>query len=171
MFDKTRGFFATALDHKSDMSTEADDLRMAVVSVLISAARTDSLFAQTEYNTIVNIATNKLGLGQEKVTQLLSSEQDEEIISETIKELRASLNPAQREQLLAFTYSIISADRIVEDDESAFALKLQTELGLTIEQAVRARKQSEGVVIDGFKEFVEASPEVIAQTGKWAKGE
>ena len=60
------------------------------------------------------------------------------------------------------------SDKVVSSEESHFVVTLRAELGLTIEQALRARKLSEEISIDGFKEFVESSPEVLANVADWS---
>ena len=168
MFESVKGFFSTG-EFTDDALTQAtDDVRCAVGVVLVHAARVDSHFAESEYDIISNIAEQKLHLSKGRVKELLESEEDANSLIETAtSELRENFDVLLREHILALVWAVIAVDGIVKDEESEFAASLRSDLELSTVQALRARKVSEGVSIDGFKEFVEASEEVIAGTAEW----
>lgn len=154
MLNKLGQFFSPS--QPQDLAEETEDTRRAVATVLASAARADSHFAAEECEALVNMFECKLGLERQCALSLLSGSETQAILDEAIDELREVLSLEQRELILGLTWAIIAADKLVETEEKAFAASLRNNLGLTLEQSLRARKIAEGITIDGFKEFVEA---------------
>jgi uncharacterized tellurite resistance protein B-like protein len=168
MFGRARGFFSDKEESSELGSTGSDDLRLAVALLLISAAKSDGDFAEEEYRLIRAAAANKLSLPSEKIRTLLKQGQTEQLlIDEAVAEIKSHFDQDQRVQILALVWGVVSADEVADRDESAFAAKLRHDLGLSVEQGLRARKLAEDIIIDGFKEFVEASQTMVDGAQNW----
>lgn len=171
MLEKFGAHFATTGDQDTALSHTGESVRRAMVAVLVSAAKSDDSFSDDERNQIRELVATKLSVSRAQVESFISAADSSATLDQALAELRASLNETQRQQLLACVWSIIGSDYVARAGESKFAAKLRVDLGLTLEQALQAGKIAEGVTIDGFKELVEASAEVLPGTAGWSKKE
>ncbi len=163
----SEGFFSET-DSKP-LSAESEKLRANVAAILIQAAKADGNFGPAEHEALGKMMEEKLGFAKGKIVSLLNTKLPLPALESTMQTMKSSLSAAEREQILTLVWSLIGADNAVAKKEGQFAVKLRTEMGLTMEQAFRARELAEGVTIDGFKEFVDTSPQVIAGTQEWVK--
>jgi uncharacterized tellurite resistance protein B-like protein len=162
MFERIKNFMSQGEKLDSSFTEENDIVRFAIVSLLIHCAKCDSDFSDSEYDFIANIAKTKLALPHAAVAELLNSEQHDSALTESLSLLRSELDLEQREKVASLAWAVIGHDAAADSEESAFAVEMRKKLGLSLEQAIRARKLAEGIAIDGVKEFVEASSEVTA---------
>ena len=164
MFEEVRGFFGVRQRvEPTTVEASSEDLRLAAGVVLIAAAKVDGHFDAAEADFIMDTVEQKFGLPREKVDEFLagaSSALDLASPQSFINVINRHFSLDQRETILSVVWAVILSDGEATESESAFAAGLRTTLGLTLEQALRARKEAEGVGIDGFKEILEASPEV-----------
>ena len=163
MLNKIQGYFAPQGDDNISLEHSDEHIRLAVATVLLSAARADAHFAESEKALLLTQLQNRLGISAEEARTLESQAEIAEtkhLLKQYAEMLANELSLAQREFILTLAWSIITADSVVAAQESAFAAQLRHMLGLSLEQSLRARKASEGTNQDGFKEIVEASKDV-----------
>lgn len=164
MFNRIRSLLDENAAAEQGADDEVEMLRLAIAVVLVKAAKSDSHFAQSEYDIIAATLERKLELPPGKVDVLLrqaDQAEDSSVVDEAIAELKVKLTVAEREEILALVWRIIGADMKFALEENDFSQALRKSLGLDLMQAVRARKIAEESQIDGFKEFVEATSDVI----------
>ena len=174
MLDKLRGFFSVAQPLAEQTIMTSEDLRLATAVILVACASTDRDFSASEYESIASLIQRHLKLSQIEVTKLIDAAATSENVSmlaQFVSEIREHLTPQQREQVLSCAWAVIFADGICSDSEKSFASELRHSLGLSLEQALRARKLAEGVTTDGFKDFLSSSEEVMQATKTWGERE
>ena len=144
---------------------DAADLRLATAAVLVAAALADQVFTAAEKSRILSALTARLGVSPLEAQTLVieaNAEDSQHKIEQFAARLREKLDIEERVNLLALTFSVIASDQESTADENVFAVKLRQQLGLSMEQSLRARKFAEHITLDGFKETVEASAEVVS---------
>jgi uncharacterized tellurite resistance protein B-like protein len=165
---KNLDYFLDYLDSADNHEpADATDLQFATAVVLVAAAFADRSFAPVEQQQVISALTTRLNVPRVQAESLIAEAQDKrnlQKLAECTAGLRDKLDVEERVNLLALTWKIIASDQVSTADENAFAVNLRQQLGLSMEQSLRARKISEMVAIDGFKEVVEASPEVVGAT-------
>lgn len=150
MFTNIREFFCEHASLKVDASNEptAHDKHVALVVLLCSVAYSDSAISPEELGSIFKSMAQALGLeGAEageilEIADFIRRDQGERL-DEFIEAVNAHFETLQREHLLGLAWRVISADGSASRIETAFAAGLRKKLGLTLEQAVRARQLAE----------------------------
>lgn len=163
MLNKIQGYFSPEDAGSVSLKNTEEHTKLAVATVLLSAAKADAHFAKEERVTLLEQLEKRLGISREEAISLEAQAEVAEhshLLSQYTDLLVKELSVSQREFILALAWSLITADQKVAQEESAFAVKLRVSLGLSLEQSLRARKSAEGLKQDGFKEMVEASKEV-----------
>lgn len=161
MIKKIRGYFGMEGAEDVSLLGAADHTKIAIATVLVASANADSNLAPAERAVLIKQLETRLGIKRDEAVQLekqVESEEDQAVIQKYIAALR-ELSVAQREAILSLAWQIIAVDKKIEDDETRFAAQLRHNLGLSIEQSIRARKLSQNFP-EGFKEVVEASQEM-----------
>lgn len=167
MLEKFALHFASPGAPELEISADSDATRKALVAVFLSAARADGAFTSAEYEIISRILENKLQVPKSQIDNFLKEPESTDALSQAVTEICTKFNEAQREQLLVLAWAILGADQLALEKEGQFAAKLRHDLKLSLEQAVQARKLAEGVKLDGFKAFIEASPAMIEGVREW----
>lgn len=164
MTKELRNYFGfQAEGNRSGQSLSTVDLKLAVTVILMAAAKADNAFAEKEVQLIAQTIAKRLQLSVEKVATLMNeatATTNSLSLPRYIQEIKSQFPVEQREQILAVAWAVIAADGVATQEESAFARSLRDSLGLSMEQALRARKAAENVTLDGFKEVVEAAQQV-----------
>lgn len=164
MTKELRNYFGyQAEENRSGHSLSSVDLKLAVTVILIAAAKADAGFADSEMQLIAKSIADRLHLSIDKVTDLINeaaAATNSLSLPRYIQEVKSQFPVEQREEILAVAWAVIAADGIATKEESAFARSLRDSLGLSMEQALRARKAAENVTLDGFKEVIEAAQQV-----------
>jgi uncharacterized tellurite resistance protein B-like protein len=146
---------------------DAADLRLATAVVLIAAAFSDQDFAPVERASAVNLLSTHLNIPRVQAESLIAEAQNKDNLQKLdafATQLREKLDIDERVNVLALSWRIIAADQVSTADETMFEVKLRQQLGLSMEQGMLARKLSEHITIDGFKEVIEGSSEVVSAT-------
>jgi uncharacterized tellurite resistance protein B-like protein len=124
--------------------TPADlELKAACAVLLLEAAYGDEDYAWAEHRVIVDGLRRAFGLGRRETLHLL--DQAEGIrppvvaLRDVTDVLRDRFDPEQRVRVLTLLWRVVEADGVLEDWENAFATHVAAAVGLTPEQADRAR--------------------------------
>lgn len=133
-----------ALARDKNGSPVSEELRVAVVAILLRGAQVSHGHQSEELNKIMNAIFLEFGLSELQggelleVAQFLNNEPQQQ---ERFVELAHShYSREQREHLLSLAWAVLGADGIAEREESCFAAQLRVKLGLSLEQAVRAQQ-------------------------------
>lgn len=169
MFEKVRGYFGAEQRQDPSSQASAEDLRLATGILLLAAAKADGSYSADEADLIYETVETTFGLPRSKVESFLNDASLElgaagNNAQRFIEIINSSFTLEDREQILSIAWAVILADGKTSDEETKFAASLRTNLGLSLESGIRARKNAEGVGLDGFKELLEASPEVQRAT-------
>ncbi len=166
MFEEIRKLFSS--EKAEAVAPEpVDNVKLAAAAVLIGAARADGMFGVEEQEAILSGISLRLGVGGDKIGELLDQASDAfqaSPLENFLETLRTRMNSDQLESILSIAWAVMAADGIVTEEETKFAVGLRQSLGLSLEQSLRARKMAEGCGQDGFKELLENSAEVISAT-------
>ena len=149
MFKNLSEFFAGEVSLKIDANGEPTrrDLIVSAVVVLNGLAHADNDFETEELNSIMNQMFAEFELSQNEGAEILAIAQflqrDQSKIDQFIDTLNANFTIEQKQLILAMAWKLIIADGVVEKFESELAVELRGKLGLSLEQAVRARQMAE----------------------------
>lgn len=176
MMDEVRGYFLEGLSGSKNpqagvnlQNVHTDNLRSAAAVILINAAKSDLQIDSKERLAIVDTIERHLALPRAKVTALLEQHEGSATsskLNQFTQIIKKDFDLKQRTEILSWVWAVIAADGIATNEESSFAANLRNALGLSLEQAIQARKLAEHVELDGFKEPVEADQSVIDTTRK-----
>ena len=149
MFDTLRELF-----HHSSAPAISNELQLAAAAVLLSVARADSNVAPEEQAAIKSVLQREFHLSSAQAAALLGTvEKSPAAVDNALEEIRSGFSLEQKQVLLAAAWKVIGADKDVQHAESQFAVELRTKLGLSLEQAIGARRLAEGgadVTIEGI---------------------
>ncbi|MBX7136382.1 MAG: TerB family tellurite resistance protein [Oligoflexia bacterium] len=147
MFENYREFFNGLAPLKIDESASERDIQVSICVLLAGLAHTDKNFAANELNSMIVQLFSEFGLSETDSAELVELSQfllkDGSRINQYVEKLRAGLNEDQRQIIMAMVWRLAIADGKIDQVESAYAAKLRADLGLSMEQAVRARKMAE----------------------------
>lgn len=144
-----RRFFSgeVSLDVDKSGSPTKQDLRIAVVVLMVALAREDNDFAPEEAVVIAQEVSKLFRLGKEESFNLVDLvtplSKDFEKIDEFITAINENFDDDQKQLVLAMIWRVTEADGVADKMETRFAAELRTRLNLSMEQAVRARRISE----------------------------
>ncbi len=147
------------------------DLALATAAILSAAASSDQSIDKKEAQAIATAIQSRLGISSEKCSALMKQVEGHEStkLEKFVAEINAQFGQEERVQILALAWKVIMADGVITTEEGVFSVTLRKSLNLSMEQALRARKLSEGLELDGFKESVEASEVVREKTREFGK--
>ena len=123
------------------------ELQIATIALLLEMAASDGLISSQETDSILNAAWRALGVEGEdagelmEVAMILRAEKDR--TERFVASINENFSADQKEHLLTLIWKVLLIDGKVEKSETAFATALRKHLGLSLEQAVRARKLAE----------------------------
>lgn len=129
--------------------------RDAIVSSIIlfaSIAKADGELETEEINSIVGIVVREFDIKESEAAEylevaLLLSEDKEKLVNFTDK-VRDSFDSLQKQLIMTLVWRVMVSDKLIEKAEATLAVKLRTALGLSMEEAIRARKLAELDVIN-----------------------
>ena len=128
-----------------DRSGEPADieLRAATAILLIEAAYGDTEYAWREHRTIVKGLEREFGLGKNEVLDLLGRANEIRPpvvkLADVTEVIRDRFTKEQREEVVRFVWRVIEADGNVDEFEGVFGDHIANALGLSREEAQRAR--------------------------------
>lgn len=148
---KTFGDFfggASTLEVDGSGRPTAEALQLAAALLMVAVVRgTKHENAEEELAMYQNIE-REFHLTPERAARLLeiagSAKRDETELLHCMESINASFNEPQKQRILAMIWRVIVSDGVVDQFESEFAAAVRTHLGLTLEQAIRARRLAEG---------------------------
>jgi uncharacterized tellurite resistance protein B-like protein len=127
-----------------DGKPTSDDLKLAAAMLLLECARVDGSYQQVEAQTIAELIENNFGLDQKKTLALIEKADTTRPDHEKfVQYIRDGFDESQKQLLLSLLWRAIAADGVADKLETAFATTLRTQLGLTMEQSIRARRLAE----------------------------
>jgi uncharacterized tellurite resistance protein B-like protein len=101
---------------------EADDLRVAVVALLIRAATSDADFGNEERDAIRGIAAEHFGLSADEVSSLVAAAEGEEAETLDLHRWTQSIKQAYSEEervgLIEKMWEVVYADGVLDDYEA-----------------------------------------------------
>lgn len=130
-------------------SAETSELHAALaVAVLLSqAAMADGVVNAHEFGILVGLVVKTFSLSPEEALQLLAVAdrliKKPSRVEAFCKELRCGLNEDQKLKLISMVWRVILADESANKPEAATAARLRALLGLSMEEAVLARRVAE----------------------------
>ena len=126
MFDQLKTFLKDL--GKDTQARPADDLRLAVVVLLLEAAHQDGDFAPAERAVIERLLTQKFSLSRQDCAQLLARG---EATSESLVQLHPYTNaifermsPDERVQLIEMLWEVVYADGVLDPEEDALMRRI-----------------------------------------------
>ncbi|MCC6933516.1 MAG: TerB family tellurite resistance protein [Deltaproteobacteria bacterium] len=123
------------------------DLTVAVATVLYAAIRADTNIDSYEMNKFADIFKTHLDVNDEEVGHSLELAEQLYKSKTTYDKfcaiLQTSFNAEERQQIYTAAWKIILSDNKVDPSESAFAVSLRNQLGLSMEQALYCVKALE----------------------------
>lgn len=125
------------------------DVQVAVVALLVEMAESDAHVSADELTEIVRTMNRAFSLTDSQVGELLEVvrvlRQESKRLEDYFQLVNTHFSPDQRQEVLAMLWRVIAADGRVERFEASFAVTARTRLGLSVEQAVRARHLADAV--------------------------
>ena len=128
-----------------DRSGESSDIELqaATAILLIEAAYGDTGYAWREHRTILKGLEREFGLGKKEVLDLLGRANEIRPpvvkLADVTEVIRERFTKEQREQVVRFVWRVIEADGSVDEFEGLFGDHIAKALGLSREEAQRAR--------------------------------
>ncbi len=123
------------------------DVRIAATYLLLCIAYADGEYVLEEKNELLQALQKHFLLSAECATELeeiaCELKQGPEHSAHFISRLNSTLNPQQKLTVMSLAWKVILADHELRPYETHLATLLGQSLGLSIEQAVLARKQAE----------------------------
>ncbi|MBX3445161.1 MAG: TerB family tellurite resistance protein [Parvibaculaceae bacterium] len=119
MLTKIKSFLLGAAEEKRD---EAEDLRIAVVALLVRAATADADFGSEEKETIRRIVSECFDLAPEEVSALIEAAKTEE--AETLdlhrwtQSVKRAYSEDERVQLIERMWEVVYSDGVLDDYEA-----------------------------------------------------
>ncbi len=150
MFDNSISDFfrgKSRLEFDKDGEPSSQDVRIAVVVLMISLARQDGDFCPSEGKGVARALSRHFGLNETEaieLTELVSPlSKNFDNIEEFVSIVNEKFNEEQKQLVLAMIWSLALADGVADRLETNFATVLRNRLNLTIDQAVTARQLAE----------------------------
>jgi len=170
---KNLDYFLNYLDTaEHDSVKNQSKLAGEAAVMLVGCASADHDFSPVEREELIGMLSARFELPKVQAQLLIEEAREPQKLAkleQAAEKLREHLSVDDRVELLSLAWKVIAADHVSTGEESAFAVKLRRLLGLSMEQALRARKMAEAIVQDGFKEHVEASPDAAQSAQAFIK--
>ena len=123
------------------------ELQVATIALLAEMAHSDKGVGPQELDAIFAAAAKAFGVEGEEAGELVEIADflraEKKCLDDFVAAINKNFNQSQKEQLLGLVWKVLSADKKFEKVETVFAAELRKRLGLTLEQAVRARQLAE----------------------------
>lgn len=149
VFTNVRAFAegSSSLEYAANGELSPDDVRIAITAILTRVACEDNHFSSAELASLVSCLGAEFDIPETSVGELLDvarllsnhPEKHKELADRVVEHF----NVDQRERILAILWRVILADGTTSSREATVAASIRTHLGLTMEQALRARKLAE----------------------------
>lgn len=165
MFKNIKDYFQNNASLEIDAHEKANqrDLLVACMALLVSMAHADSDFETSELNSIATEMFAEFGVSEHESAELLEIAEflikDGSQIDSFLKIVNEKLDTQQKELLLSMLWRVIIADGQAEKLEADGAAAIRVKLGMTMEQAVRARQMAEmkKALIENFNKLHKSS--------------
>ena len=107
---------------------DPDELQLAIVALLVQAARMDDRFDEAERATIERLLASRFGLGAERIRALLAlaeyrAETSSQLFSFT-QLVVERLAPPERVQVIEMLYEVVYAGGTIDPDEDALIRRI-----------------------------------------------
>lgn len=149
MFENLREFLSGNEGLKIDRQGQLNQREVVVATVflLASIAHSDHDFEAAELNSIVTQMFREFDLPEHETGEIVEVVdfliRDGSKIESFIEIVRKHLDSEQKQVVLAMVWKLLNADGTAERQEAELAADLRAKLGLSLEQAVRARQMAE----------------------------
>lgn len=125
-----------------------EELQLGCAIILVEFARGDGALVVEEAESVVERMKRNFGLSDSEAVQYLqlaqSAGQKSGKVDQVISQLKSGFSVEQRVRVLAMVWEVIGADGLVDEFERRYAAIVREKLGLSMEQALQARKLAEG---------------------------
>jgi uncharacterized tellurite resistance protein B-like protein len=132
-----------------DYSGEVTD-RDAVISsvILFSAiAKADGELESEEINSLVGIVMREFEIKESEAAEIIEVallvSEDKKKLDNFVERVNETFDQLQKQLIMTLVWRVMLADNIIEKAEASLAVKLRTAIGLSMEEAIRARKLAE----------------------------
>ncbi len=119
------------------------DIQVATIAVLTALAHSDSQFETEELNEIVLAMNEEFDLTDTEIGELLEIadflRRDHKDLDDYLDMINATFDQDRKVNLLRLVWQVAGSDDTAEALEAQLAAWLRAKLGLSLEQAVRAR--------------------------------
>ena len=129
--------------NKGGSPTERDE-QIATVALLALMAQADNEFTADEFNAVIASMEAAFALPADEAAETLESAnfliKEKERLNEFVEIINQNFNESQKERVLSLVWKVLLTNDQVDSAETTLAVDLRKRLGLTLEQAVRARQ-------------------------------
>jgi uncharacterized tellurite resistance protein B-like protein len=146
LWERIRAHLEQRAALRKDKEGHAADIEVQVATaiLLLEAAHGDEEYAWREHRAIIRGLERSFGIGRAETLRLL--DRAEEIrppvveLADVTEVIVDRYTPEQRQSILELLWKVIDADDIVEEWEETFADHVAAAVGLSREEAERARR-------------------------------
>ena len=135
-------------DSSAEAAVDRDAaLRMATAVLMLDVARADSVFEESEFDSVLKLIETHFDLAPEEAAQLvnLASDKAEDIVSvhEFTQLLHEHLGEEEKARIIALLWQIAYADGRLDKYEDAFVLKISDLLHVSRGRVMRLKHDAE----------------------------
>ncbi len=123
------------------------DIIISTIIAFATVAKADNHLEPEEINALLGIIVREFDVKESEAAELLQIalliSEDKSKLDGFLLKINDSFDPLQKQLLMALVWRIILSDKEIEKFEATLAVHIRTSIGLTMEEAVRARKLAE----------------------------
>ena len=139
--------------HGSDGQPLAREIQLAAAAVLLEVAAGDTEFTKEEQQELIRDLAFEFGTSKRKAAELIEDADEIRMthnsLAPVVQYIRGSLSQEQRIEVMSLAWRIAEVDEEVGDFERVFTESLVPLLGLSEEQAQRAKERSREYIKEG----------------------
>jgi uncharacterized tellurite resistance protein B-like protein len=142
--------YSLEVDANGDPSEKG--LQVATIALLLEMAKVNNQIEKTEIDSLVRSVSFAFDILDEQTGELLEIAtfmlKTPGNLDKFVELIATRFNLDQKQRVMGMVWKVISADGVADKYETSFAAHLRTRLGLSLEQAVRARQLAESGEFD-----------------------
>lgn len=123
------------------------DVVVSTIVFFAAIAKADGELEPPEISALLGIIVREFNIKESEAAELMQVAllltEDESKLEQFTGRLREKLDFLQKQLVMALVWRVMMSDSMIEKHEANLAVKLRTSLGLSMEEAVRARKLAE----------------------------
>lgn len=151
-----KSLYEKIVSQLSTADIEADErdaaVRLATAVLMVDVALVDSSFDETEFDRMLGLIKRQFGLGTQEAADLINAanaKADEQVsIQELTELLNEYLEQDEKTRVIKLLWSIAYSDGQLDKYENSLVLKISGLLGVTSEQAIRLKRETNSAAQD-----------------------